>query len=765
MRIVKRDGRIQECNFDKITARIRNECESIEGTSVLDPSTIAQKVITFVKDNIHTSEIDEVTARVLSGMSTIHPDYTKLASRIIMSNHHKNTLGCFSDKIEKLYKNRDSQMKLHSLVSRGIYNLTMKYKNQLNKIIDYERDFLIDYFGFKTLERSYLLKIHGVGIIERPQDLFLRVSLALHQDDLENVKKSYDLMSLKYFTHATPTLFNAGTQRPQLSSCFLLGIDDSITSIFKCLSDCAQISKWSGGIGIGISDIRANNSLIKGTNGKTNGLIPMLRVFNETALYVNQGGKRNGSIALYLEPHHPDFLDFLDIRKNSGDEMRRARDLFTAVWTSDLFLERVKNNETWSFMCPDTCTGLSDAYGQEYVDLYTHYEEQKMYTSQMPARDVWKAIITSQIETGTPYMSNKDAANLCSNQKNIGTIKNSNLCNEVYEVSNTKEYAVCTLASVCLPKFVKDGVFDYQELIQVVSQMTINLNKVIDLNYYPVKETKTSNSKHRPIGIGVQGLADTYLSMKMAYDSDEAKELNKRIFETIYYASVQESCNLAKQYGVYDTFEGSPISQGKFQFDLWKDRGFNVELSGMYDWETLRTNVMTHGVRNSLLIALMPTASTSQIMGNTEAFEPITSNIYTRKTIAGDFIIVNKFLMNELIELGLWDESIKDTIIRNNGSVQSIEQIPADIRARYKTVWELKQKVLIDQSADRAPFVCQSQSLNLYFSKPQFQTIHSALMYGYSRGLKTMSYYTRTQAMSEAVAFTVNEPNCESCSG
>jgi ribonucleoside-diphosphate reductase alpha chain len=1143
MRVIKRDGRFQDCSFDKITLRIKLICDKI-GSSI-DPVPIAQKVITYVKDLIHTSEIDEVTARILTGMSTIHPDYAKIGSTIIISNLHKNTLGCFSDKIEKLYKNRDSHGKLHSIVTKKMYTLTMKNKSTLNKMIDYERDFLIDYFGFKTLEKSYLLRINkeeSVEIVERPQDIFLRVSLSLYGDNMELVEESYNLMSNKYFTHATPTLFNAGTPREQLASCFLLSNEDSIENIYKCISDCAQISKWSGGIGIGMSTIRGKGSLIRGTNGRTNGIVPMLKVFNETALYVNQGGKRNGSIAVYLEPHHTDFFDFLDIRKNHGDEMRRARDLFIAVWISDLFMDRVKANGTWSLMCPDKCPGLSDVYGDEYKELYERYESEKKYNVQIPAREVWKAIITSQIETGTPYIMNKDAVNHCNNQKNVGVIRNSNLCvapetliltdsghktikeicgknvsvwngkeysdveivktgenqklmkvnfsdgselvctpyhkfyiqdgylgkqqqdpinskhvrkmearelepdmklikcnfpviekknkfesaythgvfcgdgtysktekesdpctyksiegqayckrhishypdsdntsdyclsmnnsnalivslydekikllkhldyvstgqvingklnvilprtlkekyfvptdysiksrmewfsgyadadgcivkngetnqslqicsihkeflmniklmlqecgvntnvssiirekslladgnggkrfydtkpqwrllvascelqrlmtlgfnpnrlivkqmdiqrnsrqfntvvsteelkrtddtycfneplrnagifngviagncAEIVEFSSTKEYAVCTLASICLPKFVENGTFDHQLLYTVVRQVTRNLNRVIDINYYPVKETKTSNNRHRPIGVGVQGLADVYLMLKLPYDSDEARKINKEIFETIYFAGLSESNEIAKKDGVYESYSGSPLSNGKFQFEMWRDRGFPVELSGMWDWESLRANIAEHGVRNSLITALMPTASTSQIMGNTESFEPITANIYTRKTIAGDFIVINKFLLNELIGLDLWNESVKDNLLANNGSIQSISTIPDEIKKRYKTVWEIKQRNLIDQSADRAPFICQSQSLNLYFSNPQFNKIHSALLYANDRGLKTLSYYTRTQAASEAVAFTIPveaEPECVSCSG
>lgn len=1115
MKIIKRDGREQEVSFDKIIDRIKYSSENL--SDVIEPVEIAQKVISYVKDGIHTKEIDEVTAKICMDMSIIHPDFQELASNIIISNLHKNTITGFSDKITILYKNRDHDGKLHPLVSKRLYRTTMKYKTQIDKMMDYERDFLFDYFGYKTLERSYLLRIRnkdGDEIIERPQDMFMRVSLALHDEDLEQVKKSYDLLSQKYFTHASPTLFNAGTNRSQYSSCFLLYMGDSIDGIYKCISDCAHISKWSGGLGVCVSDIRGKNSLIRGTNGRTDGIIPMLRVLDTTSVYVNQcftpetiiytlsgpkqiseivrgesvitrdgtykrvnevycnkvskdileirtqhsfesirvtnehelyvirdqakmlnydiiknrlkrgtirpeyisasklgendlvgypiiknnnrsienldyyrmyglmlgdghitvkmnkyneygitlnsitkkdsiefvqnylsshnikfwevskegcvqirwsgdidityddlydnnkekyiksdlfklskdqtlmllkglidsdgsnlkelyfhtssyqlahsfrylmlkigiptsgnirnnigekhlitsgtprwietkkfgyviripkhpllhkilsfqqnghyfkyfeydgmiwsrikdiatvhyegnvydlniqdnhnyvvgsfglvhnSGKRKGAIAVYLEPHHPDILDFLDLRKNHGKEEHRARNLFTAIWLNDYFIQRVKEDKSWSLFCPDECPGLSDNYGKAYEELYLKYESEGKARKTLKARDVWKAMIVSQIETGTPYMANKDAVNTCSNQNNIGTIKTSNLCIEVMEVSNTEEYAVCTLASLCLPSYVENGEFNHAKLREVVHQVVVNLNKIIDYNFYPVKETKKSNMRHRPMGIGVQGLADVYLKMKIAYDSEEAMKVNKEIFETIYYAALEQSVTLAVKDGPYETYHGCPLSFGKFQFDLWRERGVDVEVSNRWDWEGLRQDIMNNGVRNSLLVALMPTASTSQIMGNQESFEPYTSNVFTRKTLAGNFTVINKYLINELIEMGLWTHELRQELIRSGGSVQGLD-IPDEMKARYKTIWEIKQKVMIDQSADRGPFVCQSQSLNLYFENPQFQKINSALLYAHKRNLKTMSYYIRTRAASDAIQFTV----------
>ncbi len=779
MKIIKRDGREQEVSFDKIIDRIKYSSENL--SSVIEPVEIAQKVISYVKDGIHTKEIDEVTAKICMDMSILHPDFQELASNIIISNLHKNTITGFSDKITILYKNRDHDGKLHPLVSKKLYRTTMKYKTQIDKMMDYERDFLFDYFGYKTLEKSYLLRVWSKDdyqIVERPQDMFMRVSLALHDEDLEQVLKSYNFLSQKYFTHASPTLFNAGTQRSQYASCFLLYMQDSMEGIYKCMSDCANISKWAGGLGVCISDIRSKGSLIRGTNGPSNGIVPMLRVMDATAVFANQGSRRKGAIAAYIEPHHPDILDFLDLRKNHGKEENRARNLFTAVWLNDYFIQRIKEDKTWSLFCPDECPGLSDVYGKEYEELYQRYESEGKARRVLKAREVWKAMIVSQIETGTPYMLNKDACNLCSNQNNIATIKCSNLCAEIVEISSPEEYAVCTLASLCLPTYVEDGVFNHDKLREVVHQVVVNLNKIIDLNFYPVKETKKSNMRHRPMGIGVQGLADVYLKMKLAYDSEEAMQLNREIFETIYYSALEQSVSLAVRDGTYETYDGCPLSRGKFQFDMWRDRGVDVELSKRWDWEGLRQDIITNGVRNSLLVALMPTASTSQIMGNQESFEPYTSNVYTRKTLAGNFTVINKYLIHELIELGLWTHELRQELIRSSGSVQSLK-IPDDLKERYKTIWEIKQKVMIDQSADRGPFVCQSQSLNLYFDNPQFQKINSALLYAHKKNLKTLSYYIRTRAASDAVQFTVEQKSkmedisneeeeeevCVSCSG
>jgi ribonucleoside-diphosphate reductase alpha chain len=1113
MRVTKRNGTTEVISFDKITRRITKICNKLNITTI-DPIPIVQSIITYLVELITTTEIDEITARILMSLSSINPDYQKIAGIIIISNLHKTVkFGKFSDKIKYLYDN--------DLISDIIYNTVINNKTVFNKMIDYTRDFNIDYFGFKTLERSYLQRIDG-KLVECPQDIFMRVSIAMYHDNFSEIEKSYNVLSKKLMTHATPTLFNVGTKRQQAASCFLMTNEDSIEGIYKCLSDSAKISKWAGGIGIGMSDIRASGSDIQGTNGKTTGLIPMLRVFNETARYVNQcitpdaivyskdgpkrmdeittndslithdgsfkkvnevmtkekdgiikeirinsslepiritkehlvyiikkqnkglnysviknrldkniltpefisadeineddlvgfpiptftldmpevtrdflkfygimlgdgsiyyrrgnveckvylgdskdeikifikkylfdngvrfserynngctciswsgngnirlsrdmiydlggekriindflhlpidktlaiiegliktdgsnlkelsfsnsskqliyqlrylllrcgiltsgyvrnrigeshiskynsvittkkiayilriprhqiletiidfktprkfvrtfvwngmiwsrirsikeihysgvvfdfnmednhnyltdfglvhnSGRRPGSIAVYLEPHHPDFMDFLDIRKSHGDENMRARDLFTAIWISDLFLQRVKENAVWSFLNPHTCPGLSECYGKDYEELYNKYESEGNFMKQLPAVDVWKAIITSQIETGTPYIANKDAVNLMSNQKNIGVIKSSNLCIEIMEYTSPKEYAVCTLGSICLPMMLTDSLeFDFELLRTTVHQMTKNLNRLIDINFYPVPETEYSNMLHRPIGIGMQGLADVFFALRLPYDSEEAMSLNKKIIETMYYSALECSCNLAESLGSYDTFEGSDLHKGIFHFERFTERtGKAVELSGMWDFEALRTRIKAVGIRNSLLIALMPTASTAQVMGNTESFEPVTANIYSRKTLAGDFIVINKFLIKDLIDLGVWSDALKNSIIDNNGSIQHIQGLPQDILNLYKTTWELKQKVLIDLSVARTPFVCQSQSLNLYFKTPTFNIIHSALMYGWKMGLKTMIYYNRSLSVSEAAKFTVS---CESCSG
>ena len=765
MRVTKRNGELEVMSFDKITRRVGSICRTL-GITTIDPIVIVQDVVTHLIDTITTTEIDNITARILMSSSSINPDYQTIAGYLVISNLHKNVKYSqfarredrltpsafkFSDKIKFLYEN--------GCISDVVFNVVSHNKMVFNKMIDYTKDFKIDYFGFKTLERSYLQRING-EIIECPQDIFLRISIAMYSDSIEDIEKCYNTLSDKLMTHATPTLFNVGTKNQQSSSCFLLQNSDSIEGIYKCISDSAKISKWAGGIGIGMSDIRSTGSRINGTNGTTTGLIPMLRVFNETARYVNQSGRRPGSIAVYIETHHPDILDFLDIRKSHGDENKRARDLFTALWISDLFMERVQNNEMWSLMDPMECPGLTECYGQNYKEMYVNYEKQGKFKSQIPATQLWKAIITSQIETGTPYIANKDAVNLMTNQKNIGVIKNSNLCIEIMEFTSPDEYAVCTLGSICLPMMVSET-FDFQLLRKTVHQMVRNLNRLIDINFYPVPEAKYSNLRHRPIGIGIQGLADVYLKLRLPFESDQARTLNKQILETMYYSALEMSCELAKTEGYYTSFQGSDLQKGIFHFERFQERtGEIVNLSGMWDFEKLREEIKKNGVRNSLCIALMPTASTAQIMGNTESFEPITANIYSRKTIAGDFIVINKFLINDLIKLGTWNSVIKNSIINFNGSVQHLD-IPKEIKELYKTTWEIKQKNLIDQSADRTPFVCQSQSLNLYFTSPTFNIIHSALMYAWKKGLKTMIYYTRSLSVSESTKFTI----CESCTG
>lgn len=772
MRVQKRNGKFENISFDKILIRLRNLSHDLD----VNVDLIAQKVINHLKDGIQTKELDELAARIATTLITEHPDYGTLGSRIIISNHHKNTSTLFSNKMEELYLHNDFSGKHCPIINKELYDFIIKHKTIIDSYIDYNRDYDFDYFAFKTLERSYLLRFQGeqFHIIERPQDMIMRVSLALHLGNLNKALKSYDLMSQKYFTHASPTLFNAGGLRQQLSSCFLLGTEDSIEGIYKTITDCAKISKWAGGLGVHVSNIRSKDALIRGTNGKTSGLIPMLKVYNDTALFINQGGRRQGSIAIYLEPHHPDVFDFLEIRKNHGDEMMRARDLFTAMWLNNLFFERVKNDEMWSLFDPDECPGLNECYGDNYKKLYEKYEKEGFFRKQVKARDLWKAMIVSQIETGTPYVCNKDAGNEKSNQKNIGIIKSSNLCNEVYLYSDKDEYAVCVLSSICLPRFIENNEFNHQKLFEVMQIVVDNLNQIIDKNYYPVEETKTSNMRHRPLGIGVQGLADVFAQLRMPFDSEEAKKLNKEIFETMHYAALYASCEQSKEFGPYSTFQGSPLSQGLFQHNLW---GMDdVDLTKRWDWQKLRDDIKEYGVRNSTLIALMPTASTSQIMGNNESFEAYTTNIYTRTTLAGDFVLVNKYLINDLIKLGLWNSDMKDKIIYHHGSIQAISEIPQDIRNLYKTVWEISQKVIIDQAADRGPFICQSQSMNLYFQNPTYAKISSALLYAWQRGLKTLSYYTRSKTAVKAQQFSLDvekvkqieqkqEENCESCSG
>ena len=763
--VIKRNGAKEEVSFDKVTRRIKKLCYEL--TPDLNPILIAQKVCSQIYNNVSTVELDELTAQICISMETTHLDYGVLASRIIISNNHKSTSPSLSETIYQLYNNRDKNNQQCPLIAGDVYEIIMKNKDKLNAVIDYERDFLFDYFGFKTLEKAYLMRSNG-KIVERIQHLFMRVSIGIHKEDLKSAIQSYELMSQKYFTHATPTLYHSGTPHAYFASCFLLGMEDSVKGIYKTVSDCAEISAGAGGIGLSLSKIRSKNSYIRGANGTSNGIVPLCRVLNETARHINQAGKRPGSIAVYIEPHNVEILEFLELRKNTGAESERARDLFLALWISDLFMKRVETDSEWSLFDADECKGLDDTYGDEFETLYTKYESENKARKTISARKVWNYILTSQIETGTPYILFKDNINRKSNQKNIGVITHSNLCAEILEYSNDKEYAVCTLASVSLPNFVVGQTFDHQKLIEVTNTVVRNLNKIIDVNYYSVPETELSNKRHRPMGLGVQGLADVYAKMGIAFDSPEAKQLNRDIFETLYYGAMITSNQLAIETAPYSTFKGSPLSEGKFQFDLW-----GVQPSDRYDWQTLRENVMRDGVANSLLIALMPTASTSQILGNNECFEPITSNMYTRRTIAGDFIVINKYLVKDLMKLELWNVDMKNEIIANNGSVQNISSIPQNIKDLYKTVWEIKQKVLIDQSIDRGPFICQTQSLNLFFEEPNHNMLTSAFFHGWKNGLKTGSYYIRTRPKAQAQQFTIDPTKkveetkyevCEMCS-
>jgi ribonucleoside-diphosphate reductase subunit M1 len=827
MYVLKRNGKREAISFDKILKRIKSLGKHFNLQHIIF-AQLAIKVIDQLYDNIQTTKIDELTAEQCASMSSIHPDYTKLASAIVVSNLHKNTSNCYYETTKKLYDYRDSNNNSFRLIKTSIMEIIEAHKDSINAMIDYERDYFFDYFGFKTLERAYLMRCNKT-IVERPQHLIMRVAITIHGSNMEKVKETYDLMSQKYFIHATPTLFNAGTPRPQLSSCYLLGMeDDSIEGIFNTLKECAQISKWAGGIGLHVHNIRANGSYIRGTNGTSNGLIPMLGVFNKTARYVDQGGKRNGSFAIYIEPHHPDIEDFLDLKKNHGDEESKCRDLFYALWISDLFMERVMGNKIWSLFCPDKCPGLSDCHSDAYRELYLKYENDGKFNKQINARDLWIKILDSQVETGTPYILYKDAANNKSNQKNLGTIKSSNLCTEIIEYSDSKETAVCNLASLGLTMFVKeDKTFDYDKLYEVTQVVTNNLNNVIDINYYPTPKTMRSNFKHRPIGIGVQGLADVFFKMDLPFISEQAKEINIKIFETIYYASLEKSMLLAKerfkamkflkqQYelnnwtfisdedecreyniynvtdasilasisndkiidealktvnpikaeienldllylGAYSSFKGSPASFGQLQFDLW-----NVSPTpGRYDWASLKENIMTYGIRNSLLVAPMPTASTSQILGNNECFEPITSNIYSRKTLAGDFVLVNKYLVEELLKLGLWNEELKNSIIANKGSVSHIQNLSPHLKEKYKIVWEMPMKEIINMSKDRGAFICQSQSLNLWIEDPDSKILTNMHFYSWKAGLKTGIYYLRRKARHQAQQFTI-EPKKKS---
>jgi ribonucleoside-diphosphate reductase alpha subunit len=753
MYVVKRDGRKEAVKFDKITARIVKMCYGLD--PLVTPELVAMKVIEGIYDGVSTSDLDNLAAEVAAAKTIDHPDYALLASRIAVSNLHKETKKTFSEVMYDLYHYIDPKTgEKASLLAEDVYNVIMENKDTLDSSIIYDRDFRYDYFGFKTLTRSYLMKLNG-KIAERPQQMLMRVSLGIHKTDIQAAIKTYNLMSEGWFTHATPTLFNAGTPKPQMSSCFLLTMkEDSIEGIYDTLKSCAQISQSAGGIGLAIHDIRATGSYIKGTNGTSNGIVPMLRVFNDTARYVDQGGgKRKGSFAMYIEPWHADVFDFLDLKKNHGKEEQRARDLFYALWIPNLFMKRVKENGDWTLMCPHECPGLSETHSAEFEALYTKYEKEGKGRKTIKAQDLWFKILESQIETGTPYMLYKDAANAKSNQQNLGTIKSSNLCTEIIEYTAPDEVAVCNLASIALPKYVtENGTFDHDKLFEVTYQATLNLNKIIDENYYPVVEARNSNLRHRPIGLGVQGLADAFILLGLPFESEEARALNREVFETIYYASMTASKDLAKIHGAYETFEGSPVSKGIFQFDMW-----GVTPSTRWEWDVLKEEVKTHGVRNSLLLAPMPTASTAQILGNNECFEPYTSNIYTRRVLSGEFIIVNKHLLKDLVKEGLWNKDMRQKIVAANGSIQSINEIPQRLKDLYKTAWEISQKAIIDQAADRGAYICQSQSLNIFMENANFGKLTSMHFYGWEKGLKTGMYYLRTKAATDAIKFTIDK--------
>jgi ribonucleoside-diphosphate reductase alpha chain len=759
MFVLKRDGKKEPVMFDKITARVRNMCYGLNG--IVDPVKVAMRVIEGLYDGVSTSELDNLAAETAATMTVQHPDYAKLAARIAVSNLHKNTKKVFSEVMADLYNYVNPRTgKKAPLLSDQAYKVIMDHAEKIDSTIIYNRDFGYDYFGFKTLERSYLLKING-EIAERPQHMLMRVAIGIHMEDIDEAIETYELMSKKFFTHATPTLFNAGTPKPQMSSCFLLQIqDDSIDGIYDTIKQTAQISQSAGGIGLSIHNVRATGSYIRGTNGTSNGIVPMLKVFNDTARYVDQGGgKRKGSFAIYMEPWHADVFDFLDLRKNTGAEENRARDLFYAMWIPDLFMKRVEENGDWTLMCPNECPHLFDTYGEEFEKLYTGYEKVGKGRKTIKARLLWEKILEAQIETGNPYMLYKDAANRKSNQKNLGTIRSSNLCTEIMEYTAKDEVAVCNLASIALPMFVdedENGIkfFNHQKLHKITKKITRNLDTVIDQNYYPVKEAENSNFRHRPIGLGVQGLADAFIMLRLPFTSDEAKKLNEEIFETIYFAAVTSSMEIAKAREPYSSFKGSPMSLGEFQFNMW---GISEEeLSGRWDWKALRKKVIKNGVRNSLLVAPMPTASTSQILGNNEAFEPYTSNIYTRRVLSGEFIVVNKHLLEDLVDLGLWDNEMKETIMRANGSVQHIDIIPQELKDLYKTVWEMSMKDIIDMSRQRGYFIDQSQSLNLFMQDANYAKLTSMHFYAWKSGLKTGMYYLRTKSAVNATQFTVS---------
>ncbi|MBL7926718.1 MAG: ribonucleoside-diphosphate reductase subunit alpha [Bacteroidia bacterium] len=752
MYVIKRNGKQENVKFDKITARIQKLCYGLNPDHV-NPLTVAQKVVQGVYDGVSTSELDNLAAETAASLTVQHPDYALLASRVAVSNLHKNTNKSFSQTMQVLHRYIDPKTgKNAPLIADDVWEVIEAHADMLDSTIIYDRDFGYDFFGFKTLEKSYLLKVNG-KVVERPQHMLMRVAVGIHKNDVAEAIKTYELMSERWFTHATPTLFNAGTPKPQLSSCFLLTMrSDSIDGIYETLHQTAKISQSAGGIGLSIHNVRATGSYIRGTNGTSNGIVPMLRVFNDTARYVDQGGgKRKGSFAIYLEPWHADVFDFLDLKKNHGKEEARARDLFYAMWIPDLFMKRVKAEGSWTLFCPNEAPGLADCYGAEFETLYAKYEAEGRGRKTVPARELWLKIMESQIETGTPYMLYKDACNEKSNQKNLGTIKSSNLCTEIMEYTAPDEVAVCNLASIALPRFVINGKFDHDKLFDITYQVTKNLNKIIDVNYYPVEEARNSNFRHRPIGIGVQGLADAFILMRYPFESEEAKKLNREIFETIYYASLTASKDLAIKDGSYQTFAGSPISQGIFQFDMWQ-----VKPSNRWEWDVLREEVKKHGVRNSLLLAPMPTASTSQILGNNECFEPYTSNIYVRRVLSGEFVVVNKHLLNDLIRVGLWNADVRNTLIAANGSIQNIDGMPQELKDLYKTVWEIKQRTVIDMAADRGAYICQSQSMNLFVQDVNFAKLTSMHFYAWEKGLKTGMYYLRTKAAADPIKFTID---------
>ena len=752
MQVLKRSGKREEVSFDKITARIKKLCYGLDSNFV-ESIEIAKKVIQGLYDGVSTTELDNLAAETAASMAAVHPDYAQLAARIGVSNLHKNTDKSFYKTIKELYNYIDPKTgQRANLIGDETFKIISKNRETLDSAIIFDRDFEFDYFGFKTLERSYLLRLDG-RVVERPQHLLMRAAVGIHGENIEKAIETYNLMSEKWFIHATPTLFNAGTPKPQLSSCFLLSMtDDSIEGIYETLTRCAKISQSAGGIGLSIHNIRAKGSYIKGTGGASNGIVPMLKVYNETARYVDQGGgKRKGAFAVYLEPWHADIFDFLELKKNHGKEEMRARDLFYAMWIPDLFMERVKEDADWSLFCPNECPNLYETYGGEFEALYHKYEAEGKAKKTIKAQELWFAILESQIETGTPYILYKDQANKKSNQKNLGTIRSSNLCTEILEYTSKDEVAVCNLASLNLSKFVINGKFDFDRLVEITRVATRNLNRVIDINYYPIPEAENSNMRHRPIGLGVQGLADAFILMRFPFESAEAKKLNADIFETIYYAALSESCKIAAEEGAYSSYEGSPASQGILQYDMW-----NVTPSTRWDWAALKAEIKKYGIRNSLLVAPMPTASTSQILGNNECFEPYTSNIYTRRTLSGEYIVVNKHLLKDLIRLGLWDDEMKEILMAANGSIQNIEGVPQELKDLYKTTWEISQKVIIDMAADRGAYICQSQSLNLFVESPNFKKLSSMHFYGWQRGLKTGMYYLRSKAAVDPIKFTLS---------